>query len=98
MILRSPTENENDNPCRCLRFRLLPPRRGKTEMGVLKQNLRSLLPCLPRQGEGINTARRSAFHLSLHQQFSKEARRARSFPSFILPRVAGEERGGGTPT
>ena len=25
-------------------------------MGVLKQNLRSPLPCLPRQGEGIKSA------------------------------------------
>src|ERR671923_2853418 len=35
---------------------LFPPRRGKIEMGLLKQNLRSPLPYLPRQGEGIKSA------------------------------------------
>jgi hypothetical protein len=56
MILRSPTEIENGDACRCIRFGPLPPRRGKpvlsgvegSEMGVLKQNP---LPYLRRQGE-----------------------------------------------
>src|SRR5919109_449397 len=56
MSLRSPADNENGNPYRCIRFRPLSPRRGKIEMGVLKRDLRSPLPCLPRQGEGINSA------------------------------------------
>src|SRR5919108_4030181 len=42
------------------------------EMGVLKQNLRSPLRCLPRQGEGIRSALSLRFFTSACQQFSKE--------------------------
>ena len=34
-------------------------------MGVLKRDLRSPLPCLPRQGEGLRAHCRSALHLGL---------------------------------
>jgi len=70
MILRSPTENENGNAFRCIRFRLLPLRREKIEMGVLKQNLRLPLPYLPRQREGIKSVVAQLFHLCLHRNFN----------------------------
>ena len=73
MSLRAPTENENGNACRCIRFGPLPPRRGKIEMGVQKENLRSPLPCLPRQGEGIKSRCRSAFSARLAATLSKES-------------------------
>src|SRR5919109_4994278 len=47
------------------------------EMGVLKQNLRSPLPCLPRQGEGVKAVVAQLFHLSLPNYF-----RERNYKSF----------------
>src|SRR5919109_4293092 len=101
MILRSPTENENANACRCIRLDLFLLRRGKPvlseaegiEMGVLKQNLRSPLPCLPRQGEGITSALSLSFFTSACTNNFRKREITKSSSSF-LPRVAGEHEGG----
>src|SRR5919108_1337850 len=73
---------------------LFPLRRGKIKMGVLKQNLRSPLPCLPRQGKELGARCRSPFSPRLAPTiFEGEHEVQKLKNSFLILRVLRALRG-----
>src|SRR5919108_4666183 len=78
MSLRSPADNENGNPCRCIRFRPLPPRPGEDRDGGAETRSK-ITPTLPSPSRGrIKSALSLSFAPRLNN-FRKSSRRTRSY-------------------